>query len=255
MSRDDQIAAIKANVEGLWQDRLSECSEQIMAGYSEASVVAELANLTEESDRSPSGFRVFSNSENRPEEHFQDSSYHWDFYCKQLGRSIALAEEGYIFEELSGLSGDSEPIDASNPDLQLVLTGIGELVSRGFEPSALVAPIELYHPVLVFNGFNIDIAEGRYIELPRGLRLELFWSSNLRPMNRFVVLDRKAGTWTVKPDPETGERLTVAIGRPESPPKAVRFLAETIVRYEIDDRDGFYVVEVVGEPPKELSLQ
>jgi hypothetical protein len=61
------------------------------------------------------------------------------------------------------------------------------------------------------------------------------------------VLDSRAGTWKVKLDPVTGDRLTVAIGEPESPLDSVVFLAETVMKYEIENPDGFCVVDVQGE--------
>ncbi len=250
--RDKQIAAINANTEGLRQDRLLACRAQILEAYKESSVVDRLSSVTEVADREPSDFRVWSNSEARPEEHFNGDSYHWEYYCKQIGRSIALAEERHIFEELGKIAGHGDAIDAARPTFQSLFRGTEILQERGFRPSVLVAPIAFYMPV--FKLLVIDWQDGRHVTLPGGHRLELFWSSKSIPIDRFVVLDPRAGEWKVKLDAETQERLTVAIGRPKSPPRAVTFLAETVVDYKIIHHDGLYVVEVVGEPPEEFGL-
>jgi hypothetical protein len=220
-----------------------------MDAYAKASIVDKLAQVMELSDREPSDFRVLTNSEARAEAQFNDNSYYWDFYCKELGRSVATAEERYVFEELSKVPGSGEPLDASQPSFDWLWRGVGQLRTAGFNPTVLAAPIALFLPV--FKSLQIDLQTGRNIELPDKSKLELFWSSRIAPLDRFVILDRRAGEWRVKLDPHTGERLTVAIGRPKSPPQAVTFLVETVVKYDISSPHGLYVVEVFGEPPEE----
>ena len=243
--RDEQIAAINAKVEGLREDRLRACRSDILASYTAASIVDKLARVTELTDREPSDFHVLTNSEARRLDHFNGDSYYWDFYCKELGRSVALAEKRHIFQELGKIPGRDEPVDASRPSFDWVWRGVQQLRSDGFNPTVLAAPIDFSLPV--FKGLKIDLQTARNVELPDGSMLELFWSSRATPLDRFVVLDPRAGHWQVKLDPET-ERLTVAIGRPLSPPQAVTFLAETVVKYEIVNTSALYVVEVVGQP-------
>lgn len=251
--RDQQIAAINANIEGLREDRLVTCREQILESYAEASAIDKLAHMVELTDREPSDFHVLTNSEARPMAHFNGDTYDWEFYCKELARSIALREERYLLEQLANLSGDAPPIDASRPTFQPLLDGIAKLRDSNSPPTVIVAPISLYLPV--FEKLTIDLQDGRTVVLPDGYKLELFWSSRAAPIDRFVVLDRSAGDWRVKLDPVSGGRLTVAIGRPESPPGAVTFLAETVVRYEVTKRERMFVIEVVGQPPDDFGLE
>lgn len=251
--RDEQIAEINASVEGLREDRLRVCRAQIMESYAESSIVDRLVHVIELTDREPSDFRVLTNSEARPLSRFNDDTYHWDFYCKELGRSIALAEKRHVFEELGGIPGSGEPVDARSPSFDWLWRGVQQMRAGGFNPTVLAAPIDLYLPV--FKGLKIDLQTARNVELPDGSILGLFWSSRTIPLDRFVVLDPRGGEWNVKLDSETNERLTVAIGRPSSPPEAVTFLAETIIKYEIVNTSGLYVVEVVGEPPAEFGIE
>jgi len=67
------------------------------------------------------------------------------------------------------------------------------------------------------------------------------------PLDRFVVFDSNNAVWRVKLDPFNQSRLTVAIGEPNSPPDAVMFLAETVVKYEIKNREAFYILPVEGQ--------
>lgn len=251
--RDQQIAEINASVEGLREDRLRACRQQILESYAKSSTVERLAHVVELTDREPSDFRVLTNSAAVQEAQFNDDSYYWDFYCAELGRSIAIAEERYVFEELGKIPGSDGPVDASRPSFDWVWRGVQQLRSHGFNPTVLAASIDLYLPV--YKGLKIDLQTGRNVELPDGSLLDLFWSSRATPLDRFVMVDPRVGEWKVKLDHETNQRLTIAIGRPSSPPRAVTFLAETVVKYEIVNTSGLYVIEVVGKPPHEFGLE
>jgi hypothetical protein len=250
--RDQQIASINASVEGLREDRLIACRAQILESYAESSIVDKLAHVIELTDREPSDFHVLTNSEARRVSQFNDNSFYWDFFCKELGRSIALAEKRHVFEELGKIPGSGEPVDPVRPSFDWLWEGVQQLRSDGFNPTVLAAPIDLY--LAVFKGLKIDLQTARNVELPDGSTLELFWSSRANPLDRFVVLDPRAGEWRVKLDPDTNQRLTVAIGRPKSPPLAVTFLAETVVKYEIVDQERLRVIELVGELPDDFGL-
>jgi hypothetical protein len=251
--RDEQIAAINSRSEGLRQDRLEECKTQIREAYQSSSVVEQLANLVEIEDREPSDFRVLTSSEARYVDHFNDDSFYWDMYCKELARSIATSERLHIFERLEEIPGEGQSIDASNPNFRHLLDGIDQLRDKGYNPTIVIVPISLHGAV--FRRLNIDIHTGRDIVLADGSRLHVFWSSRVVPIDRIVVLDAKSGNWNVKLDPETKSRLTVAIGRPSSPPNAVTFLAETVVKYEIVDPGRLFTIEVEGIPSTDLYAE
>lgn len=254
--RDEQIAGIRdraaraAAAGRLRSDRLDQCSSQIVSAYEAESIVDHLARVVEERDRTPSDFRVLTNSEARHLWQFNDDSYLWDRYCWELGRSIALGERTYIFEELQGVPPRGDPIDAAKPTFRPVVEGTYELRSRGYSPDVLCAPIDLFVQLAGDRSLTIDwnsSPRGALI-VPGATPLKIFWSSRIAPLDRFVVLDSRHALWRVKLDPLTGHRLTVAIGEPETPPDAVIFLAETVVKYEIEDRDAFYAIALEGEP-------
>jgi hypothetical protein len=253
--RDEQIAAINANTKGLLEDLLVECRTAITEAYKGSSEIDILARVVELDDRQPSDFRVLTNTEARPVDHFNDRSYYWNIYCQELARSVATAERLHIFEELQRIPANGPPMDASEPDLERVLLGVDELRQRGFDPTILIAPISLHGAI--FRGLNIDMQTGSDLVLKDGSSLHILWSNRVTPIDRFVVLDRESGAWSVKLDPKSKSRLTVAIGRPKSPPEAVTFLAETVVKYEIVNPQRLHVIEVEGivstDPYKETN--
>ena len=247
--RDEQIAAIRQRKARLRQDRLTSCFDEITRAYEAESVIDRLAQVSEEQDRTPSDFRVLSNSDARHLREFNDDSYHWGHYCLQLGRSIAHGERQYIFEELQGIPSTGGPIDAQNPRFEGILSGVQQLISEGYTPDVLCAPISLFVPFAQDSALAIDwnSSPSELLTGPGGPTLEIYWSSGLAPLNRFVIFDSRKVLWRVKLDPFTNHRLTVLIGEPDSPPEAVMFLAETVARYEILDRLAIHSIPVEGD--------
>lgn len=255
--RDDQIAAVKERSGRLRElpGRLEACYAEVVRAYENDSDVEHLARVIGEPNRTPSDFRVLTNSEARSIREFNDESYSWDMYCRELGRSVALGELKLIFEELDRLSATGE-LHATNPNFQPILAAIDDLTTNGFRPDILCAPIALFVPF----GLDRSLIEewddsGGYLAVPGRPRLRIIWSNRYAPLSQFVVFDSRAAVWRFKPDPTTGNRLTVAIGEPESPHNAVMFLAETVAKYEIQDSAAFRAVRVVGKPlePEEYA--
>ena len=248
--RDAQIAAIKKRNRRLRQDRLAECYDKITRAYESESIVDHLAVVVEEPDRTPSDFRVLSNSEARHLAQFNDDSYHWDNYCQQLGRSIAHGERRYIFEELQHMPPAGRSIVAGSPQFDGILSATRQLMAEGYNPDVLCAPISLFVPFMKEPNLPVDwnSSPGELLKLPGGPSLKIYWSSALVPLDRFVIFDSRKTRWTVKLDPATAHRLTVMIGEPDSPPDAVMFLAETVAKYEILDVAAIRSIRVEGEP-------
>lgn len=256
--RDTQIAALKQRADRLRKvpGRLAACYEEIRKAYEAESIVEQAGRVVEEPDREPSDFRILTNSEARHRWQFNDRSYLWDHYCWELGRSIALGERTYIFEELRSVPATEEAIDATQPRFGAVLDAIAELRLRGYGPDVVCAPIDLFVPLNSDRNLTIDwnSSPREALILPGGTPLKIFWSSKIAPLDRFVVFDSRQAVWRVKLDPASGRRLTVAIGEPETPPDAVMFLAETVVKFEITDSSAFRAILLEGEP-KALEQQ
>lgn len=253
--RDEQIGALKVRTERLKEipNRIEECYAAIERAYSGESIVDYAAQVKGTDDREPSDFRVLSNQDARPLKEFNDASYDWEYFCSQLGRSVALAEEQYLTQKLAELTPRSDvSIDAADPDFSSIEPAMRELMSRGHRPNTVYAPISVYVSFTSDKDMNMDWkASPREALVVPGLEpVKLFWSSQVAPLDRFVIYDSKAVTWEVKRDPDTRSRLTVAIGQRESRPSqpdAVMFLAETVVKCTIANADSVYVIPVHGQ--------
>ncbi len=249
--RDEQIATLKATTEKLEEGRLAHFYRTIVDAYETESKVDGLARIKEENDREPSDFRVLSNQETRLLAHFNDPSYYWDIYCEEFGRSVALAEEQYVFEKVAELPPSELTLDARHPRFSVIQEAVDNIERAHYRPNMLFAPIALFVPFNTDPTLHIDWNSDprEVLVMADRRRLPIVWSSNAAPLNRLVVADTTAGIWSVKLDPETHHRLTVAIGRPKTPRETVVFLAETVCKYEIAHTEGFCVIDVKGEPP------
>jgi len=251
--RDAQLAVIQQRTRRLYQDRLAVCYADITRAYAAASVIDHLAIVVEEHDRTPSDFRVLSNSEARPLSQFNDASSHWGMYCEQLGRSISVGEREHIFEELQKVPISGSPIPEGNLRFEDILKETWQLIDTGYKPDVVCIPVHLM--TTLFKDFSetsrlIDWNSpvGELLNFPGGPSLKIYWSSARTPLDRLVIFDSRRTRWTVKTDPVTGHRLTVAIGEPDSPSNAVMFLAETVAKYEILDVAAIRTTLVEGKP-------
>ena len=234
--RDDQIAELAARTSGLKQERLASFYQQIRDAYKAESIVERVAILNQITDRTPSDFRILSNSELRRLEHFNSDSYYWDMYCKELGRSVALGEEAYLFELLQAQLSESEV--NRGVEFEGLYSVIEEMAAEGYVPDVVLMPISYMVGFSMDRRNRIEWQGGRHL-LWNNRRLELIRSSRSRPLNRFIVFDHGAGIWNVKLDPRSGDRLTVGIGEQVTPVRGVLWVAETVAKYGIKEQRAF----------------
>jgi hypothetical protein len=248
--RDKQVREINRRNGRLDADRLARFRSLILQSYETHSVVGQVALVAEVLDREPSGYKVISRSEARSLPQFNDPTVFWDPYCSELGQQVALGEMAYIFEVLVAGAPDFEAsISSASPVFDPLFAAASQLRRQGFRPDVLCAPISFMVEFLdVLSG---NMAWGSHpretLTLPDGTELRIFWSNSVAPISKFVLFDSSASLWRVKPDPETGHRLTIAIGEPEKGPKeSVTWLAETVVHFELTKGKASLAIPVEG---------
>ena len=247
--RDQQLMALSRRTANLDPDRLKAFREEILRSYEAATIVGQTGRLAEVLGRTPLGFAIISKTETRSLAEFNDQSFYWDLYCSDLGRAIALGEELYLFESLKErISPSDNAITSKDPDFNVLFKHIAELRAQGHKPDVICAPISVMVPFLtkLHSQMRWGSHPPEVLLEPSGDILRVFWSSRNRPLDRFLVFDSSAGLWSVRPDPESGRRLTVAIGEAEEHPDSVVWLAETAVKYEMIDPSAFRSIPLEG---------
>ncbi len=250
--RDEQIDRITAATDELDPERLRTFYAHIREGYQQSSFVDRVAVVRDVNDREPSGFRVLANQELRRIEHFNDKSYLWDSYCRDLGRSVALGEKHYLFERLKDGVADG-PRDG-----RLDFTGLATRAVRmqadGLAPDALFAPVSLMASFLHDHQHEMRWDQnGHPLWTVAGQPVEVFWSSGDNPLDRFILINRMSGEWQVKVDRASGTRLTIAIGT-QPAPRGVVWLAQTVAKFEITDQRGFRSFRPSLEPDEGFDV-
>jgi hypothetical protein len=236
-NRDVQIEEILGSTSNLNANRLELFRRIIRDAYEKSTVIPRLAVLDEQTDRSPSDFRLISNQELRRAGDFNADNVIWDMYCEEIGRSVALGEEAYLFEVLQEQILDEPSI--VDVEFSRLHAMVDELVVKGWRPDVLLAPVAYLPRLLQAQRASIDWGQNHRPSMKSSsCVLEVFWSSATRPLNRFIVFDHTVGVWHVKLDPHGGGRLTVAIGEQFAPTHGVVWLAETVAKYEVVDLGG-----------------
>lgn len=245
-TRDDQIAELRSRHVGLRTDRLLELPKLIEEAYRASSVVDSLAVVTEITDRTPSDFKVLTTSELRPRAQFNGADYYWDQYCRELGRSIATAEVGHVFEvvqrDISATSRRGELNSAAVDGL------LREFDMVNYSPSVLVVPISHMARFTQSMGTRLSWTPERMLDIGNGNLCRVVFSNRYHPLGKVFGFDHRCADWLVKLDPTTSSRLTVAIGNQDAPVPGVVFLAETVAKFEIRDSAGFRSMQIESPP-------
>ena len=249
---NEWIADIRKGTANLRKDRVKECSENVFLAYNIQSPVENLAVLKEETDIQAKDFQVIRYSELRTVDEFNAEKTSWGGYSKELGRRIALEERRKIFDQLDMAPPLEPPINLAKPDFGLVQKAAEELLARGYAPDVLCVPSPSMTAVYQCSWLEYDFTvDHLFIKIPEGPKLKLMPATKYVPLTKFVVFDSSQTRWTVKLDPETQERLTVAIGEPKDKAGSVMFLAETVAKFEVLDWGGVRSIPVTGLPDEQ----
>lgn len=176
---------------------------------------------------------------------FNDDRSYWGMYVTDSARNFAAREKNYLLDELrSQVPSAEEKISPSNPDFRVLDGAVKQVASRGYSPNSLFAPVNMlpefykeYSDKMQWN------RPGEFVNI-EGIPLRVFWSSQITPIDSFVVTSSECGIWNVLPDAITGSAITIGLGRSQLYPDEVEFLIESLVKYEIRDVQAFARINV-----------
>ena len=185
-TRDKQIAAIRQRKERLWPDRLKDCYDHALSSYKAESIVDGLATIREEQDSRPSDFRVVTNTASYQLSQFNDDKTQWHLLSSELGRSIAIGERQYVFQELQQAPLYGESVDAAGPEFDVIRRAAVSLIHKGYRPNVLCVPIAFFVELSQHPRHEYDSTLERQTFRVEGNRtLNIYWSSKIhaiRPM-------------------------------------------------------------------------
>lgn len=160
-----------------------------------------------------------------------------------FGRSVAWGERNYLqtlWSERTQLIKFSKR-EFNFDDFHRILREL----CTSFNPTVLLAPIERYSEIVSWwlrgpskPQSGIRLALGRpYFVLEDGRELRVYWSNRYVPLDHFVLVDPSSTHWIVKPDSDTGGRLTSTFVENDEDPNKIDFLVKTVVAANLIDRE------------------
>lgn len=160
-----------------------------------------------------------------------------------FGRAIAGEERNYLqnlwSERVQVIKFPKEEFNFDG--FHKILRGL----CTSFNPTVLLAPIEKYSEIASWwlhgsskSQSGIRLALGRpYFVFEDGRELRVYWSNRYVPLDHFVLVDPSATHWIVKPDSDTGGRLTATFVENDKDPNKIDFLVKTVVAADLIDRE------------------
>jgi hypothetical protein len=151
-----------------------------------------------------------------------------------LGATVALGERNYL-NDFWSKQIRTEVFPAARFALNDFQQILQELASN-MKPTALLSPIERYEEMASWNrnglsqsgGIRWEYRSTKFV-MKDGRELSIFWSNKFAPLDKFVLIDQSATRWVVKPDPDSGDRLTAFFVQNEKDPQnKVDFYIKTV---------------------------
>jgi len=148
---------------------------------------------------------------------FNDPNTFMDLVFGEIGRGLAFSETKFIVDHLaSTVSGET----LQKTPLEGVRDSCASLRDSGYEPSIILAPVDLYmdwyDDLMVaareFTPFTMSTThEKTYLMFPSGDAIRWVWSNKYAPHNEFYVIDRNWARWISKRSEEDGQRFQITI--------------------------------------------
>ena len=243
--RRRRIKMVNSRVSELDADRIQDGKRQVMESYLEATIPRQVSKIAQESTVDYSAFMTIGRWEMRKLEDFNSPSFYWGPYFTDLGRSLAAGEQSYLQEAITQqLGGGCATISRSSPDFLVLEECVKALSQQKYDPNVILAPVALTASFLGFFYDRMTWTAGSGQLMLGDAKLTIFWSHRYAPSDSLVVLNSNAGTWSIVPDETSGEAYTLLLGQSALYPDRVEIGLETIVKYEITDKEAFCVIEL-----------
>ena len=242
--RTEYIRTLNNRLENLDKERVVELKEAIWNSYQAATLVHQIAQKTEVSSSQITHLDYFKSIGVRSMielNKFNASDYYWTPYFSDVGRAVATGERSYFHQRIARqVKGSGDTISRSSPDFRVLNDRIAWLADNGLNPNTIIAPIDLMVNFIQYYDRQLEWINGaQEIFMVGGRRLRIHWSNKYVPIKSFIIFNSNAGTWYVRPDPDTERAITIGLGQSNQWENRVEYWVETIVRYEITAKDAF----------------
>jgi hypothetical protein len=240
-NRNMEVSRLRDNAQHLNNPKIQEYVEAVIKSYEQSTIVHKIASYKKETVIESPGFRSIGLSQTIDKEKLFAEDYYWFSFFSDVGRAISRAEQKYIHERLNKyVRGIDDTISLSKPDFSLLSKFMMKIFEKGFKPDVMLAPIQIYSKFVknCLENYSESNLKTNQIRL-EGHDIQIIWSHKYAPLHSFIIFDSSNGIWHAVQDIESESELTVAMGESKDDPKLMQYFAETMVFYEVLNRNAF----------------
>jgi hypothetical protein len=228
------LVTIRQRVRGLSAEKISESRQMIINNYLNRTIIRDVVHVGFTFETS--GLRGQYILLQEDADQFKRNDVDYRLVLSDLGNSIVTGERKYLRQFLVDNVTSKKAIsstDLSKEGFSLLEEEVNSLHSKGYSPTAILSPIQVFQPFMHFfrDKMKWEVGEKEQLVLGDKEPLTIYWSHKWLPSQEFIILDKSSVRWRVKPDEEDGA-LATAIGSPLYDDKVV-FFAQTLFKVDL----------------------
>ncbi len=242
---------LEEHQEKLNTDKIKGFHDNVWGGYLGSAKVRNVVNLAEASNEDKDKLRNIVLYSTIDLDKFNAKDYLWGPAFSQLGREIAAGEEKELIKSIQAeIKEIKDRCNEKNDELSIIQGEIERLNSTGHMPDVILAPPSMLKSFVHFFkeekgklDFPNELGSAATLEI-KGLgvlRIYLLGKGILA--DNVIVFNRSSIVWKVLLNPDTGDALTMGIGRDIYPDK-VKFIIGTTTRYAFKTKEGISMIPI-----------
>lgn len=232
---DELVKGIRQRTEGLDLEKVRAYRSRIVDEYLAGTLTRRIAStgLVSENETGLMGTYVWLDVDL---EEFKRGDVDHSLVCGQIADAIVGGEHKHLLRELVKSSSKrtrSYFTKSSQAAAYAIAKQLNVLVNNGHRPDVMLAPLQIYSEFM--QSFHQIIRwgeKGDQLVIENSPPLTIYWSHRETPSGEFVIFDRRALWWRIRPDGEDGA-LATAIGVSPLYRDRISFYAETRFKVEI----------------------
>jgi hypothetical protein len=250
------IPLIRRKIEGLNVQKAQECRNIIIENYLKKTIIRRVTKIGFVFDENESDLQGQYFLFETDIEHFNRPDWDYRVICSQAAEAIVAGEHRELRERLLRNQNNISTLPLSKSgrlDLSMLQDKIDLLYRLGHTPDVILAPIVAFQDFVKFFEKNIDwpVGEREKLKLKEKQPLTIYWSSNIVPLQEFIIFDSTAIRWRIKPD-EVDGALATAIGVSPLYKDKVSFFAGTLFKIELLNQNAIQVIKMTKETSADI---
>jgi len=243
---DELLKSIRQRTEGLDSEKVRTYRNRILDDYLAGTLIRRIVGtgLVSENETGLMGTHVWLEVD---AEEFKRGDVDHTLVCGQIADAIVRAEHKHLLRQLIKSSSKrtrSYFTKSSQAAAYAIAKQLDVLVNNGYRPDVILAPLRIYSEFM--RSFHETIhwdEKGDQLLIEDSSPLTIYWSHGETPSGEFVIFDRRAVRWKVRPDEEDGA-LATAIGVSPLYRDRISFYAETQFKVEVPEPAAITVLTI-----------